>query len=232
MYRILMIDDDTEVLELNQKYFKAEGYAVKTASTAMEAIAFLHQYEADCIILDVMMPGMDGFTACAQIRKLTHAPIIFLTGKTEEDDKIRGLSAGADDYVIKPYSLRELSARINAHIKRNSFSQKDSNSNMLTIGPLSLDVVHHRAFYLEQQIELANREYELLYLFMTHPDVIMTFEEIGTALSGSYLDGDRRTVTVLTSRLRKRFESFPDLAEAIQTIWAKGYMFHIKPQRS
>ena len=118
MPKLLLIDDDKEVLKINAKYFIQDGYTVKAATNARTAYKLLKDYTPDCIVLDVMMPGIDGFKACTELKKLCQAPVIFLTGRDSEDDKVQGLLLGADDYMIKPYSLRELSARIQVLIRR------------------------------------------------------------------------------------------------------------------
>lgn len=118
MPNLLLIDDDKEVLKINAKYFIQDGYTVKAATNARTAYKLLKDYTPDCIVLDVMMPGIDGFKACTELKKLCQAPVIFLTGRDSEDDKVQGLLLGADDYMIKPYSLRELSARIQVLIRR------------------------------------------------------------------------------------------------------------------
>lgn len=226
MSKLLLIDDDTEVLAVNKRYFLKEGYEVKAVINAMNGIQMLKEFKADCILLDVMLPGINGFDACKQIRTITNAPIIFLTGRTSEDDKINGLLLGADDYVIKPYSLRELSARIQVQIRRHAGNT--STSTTISYPPLLLNLGTHKAFYNEEEIPLSNREYELLYHLVSHPNETITFEEIGEAIWGTYTDNDRRTIMVTASRLRKKFESFIGLSEIIETVWSKGYKFRTR----
>lgn len=226
MPKLLLIDDDSEVLVVNRKYFTREGYEVKIASSAMGGIRLLKTFPADCIILDVMLPGMDGFSACKRIKTMSKAPIIFLTGRTQEDDKINGLLLGADDYMIKPYSLRELSVRIKVLIRRLSASGSDSMT--ISYPPLMLDLFKRKALYNEEEILLSNREYELLYLLLSNPNQTVTFEEIGKTMWGSYCDADRRTIMVTASRLRKKLEEYTGLSEFIETVWSKGYQFVVR----
>ncbi|MDY2590887.1 MAG: response regulator transcription factor, partial [Agathobacter sp.] len=153
MAKLLLIDDDTEVLSVNKKYFMKEHYEVKTADSAEKGLKLLSTFEADCILLDIMMPGMDGFEACKRIRKISKAPIIILSGKTSEDDKINGLLLGADDYMIKPYSLRELSARIQVQIRRHAASEVAS-ATVLAFPPLKIDIAMHKAYYDTEEILL------------------------------------------------------------------------------
>jgi len=229
MSRVLLIDDDTEVLAVNQKYFMKEGYEVKTATSAASGIEVLKAFQADCIVLDVMMPGIDGFKAYEKIKTLTMAPVIFLTGRASEDDKINGLLLGANDYIIKPYSLRELSARIQVQIRRSQGSISDANK--ISYPPLLLDLAIHKAFYNEEEIPLSNREYELLYLLVFRPNETVTYKDIGSSMWGLYSETDRRTIMVTASRLRKKFDNYVGLSEFIETVWSKGYKFVVNSRR-
>lgn len=227
MPKLLLIDDDTEVLSVNKKYFMKEHYEVKTADCAQKGLKILSSFNADCILLDIMMPGMDGFEACRRIRKISKAPIIILSGKTSEDDKINGLMLGADDYMIKPYSLRELSARIQVQIRRHN-ATRISTAATIDYPPLKLDLAMHKAFYDTEEILLTNREYELLYLLASRPNQTVTFEQIGEAVFGSYAPSDRRTIMVTASRLRKKLENYTGLSNFIETVWSKGYLFRVR----
>lgn len=224
--KLLFVDDDKSFLRINKKFFLDEGYEVKAVTNGINALKILKHYDADCIILDIRMPEMDGFTTCTEIRKLSTVPIIFLTYCSDEDEMIRGLSCGADDYMIKPHSFRELSARIQAQLRRSQITAVSKPNNArIEYPPLSIDLVSHTAYYNEENIPLSNREYELLYLLVSNPNVILTFEEIGNQIWGSYSDSDRRTITVTASRLRKKFETYAGLSEIIQSEWSKGYRF-------
>ncbi len=223
MAKLMLIDDDKEVLTINGKYFRKKGYEVFTYVSALQAINALKKTQPDCIVLDVMLPELDGFHALPKIRKATKAPVIFLTGRTEENDKINGLLLGADDYMVKPYSLRELEARIMVQLRKNNLS---SSKNHLEFSPLSIDVTSHKVFYNEtEEIILSNREYEFLYLLATHPRETLTFSAIGESLWGTYSDSDRRTIMVIASRLRKRICSYSGLENIIETVWSQGYKF-------
>lgn len=227
MPKLLLVDDDKEVLSINSKYFIRLNYEVRTASNAANAIQSLNTFSPDCIIMDVMMPEMNGFEACSKIKAICDAPIIFLTGRTSEEDKIKGLLLGADDYLIKPYSLRELEVRIQVLMRRYSATQYDT-SNFLSYPPLKLDMNLHKAYYNEEEICLSNREYDFLYLLAASPNQIFTFEEIGKRIWNSYLESDRKTIMVTASRLRKKLDSYPGLSNYIQTVWSKGYQFVAK----
>lgn len=220
---ILMIDDDKELLDVNAKFLKNEGYKVITATDAITGLHLISSHNPSCIILDIMLPKLNGFDAFKIIRKKTSAPIIFLTGKVGEEDKVKGLFLGADDYVTKPYSLRELSARIHVNIKRHQKSLTPSY--LLAFPPLSINLVEHKAYYDNEEIILSNREFELLLLLTSKVNQTITFEEIGLKMWGTYSDNDRKTIMVTASRLRKKLESYFGLQDKIQTVWSKGYQF-------
>lgn len=226
MAEILLIDDDREVLEINRKYLTGEGFTVYTADSPRKGIAYAKKLSPDCILLDVMLPEMDGYEVCRRIRSFSAVPVLFLTGRGTEDDKIDGLTSGGDDYIVKPYSLRELKARIDVILRRMNQLHAASESHILTFGSLSIDKVAHKAFFQGTDLNLANREYEVLLYLAEHPDREVTFEELGTALFGSYQENDRRSVMVNVSRLRKRFEGNYELENRIETVWSRGYRFY------
>lgn len=229
MAEILLIDDDREVLEINRKYLTGEGFTVYTADSPKKGIAYAKKLSPDCILLDVMLPEMDGYEVCRRIRSFSAVPVLFLTGRGTEDDKIDGLTSGGDDYIVKPYSLRELKARIDVILRRMNQLHAASESHILTFGSLSIDKVAHKAFFQGTDLNLANREYEVLLYLAEHPDREVTFEELGTALFGSYQENDRRSVMVNVSRLRKRFEGNHELENRIETVWSRGYRFYAAP---
>ena len=223
MAKLMLIDDDKEVLTINHKYFQKKGYEVSTYVSASHAINALKKVQPDCIILDVMLPELDGFHAFPKIRQVTKAPVIFLTGRTDENDKINGLLLGADDYMVKPYSLRELEARIMVQLRKNNHSLSKKH---LEFSLISIDVTSHKVFYNETEvIILSNREYEFLYLLATHPRETLTFSFIGKSRWGPYSDSDRRTIMVIASRLRKKICSYTGLENIIETVWSQGYKF-------
>lgn len=227
MPALLLIDDDKEVLTINSKYFMQLHYEVKAVTNARSALTLLKTFSPDCIVMDVMMPGMDGFKACTKIKELCSAPIIFLTGKDSEDDKIQGLLLGADDYMVKPYSLRELEVRIQVLIRRYQ-NTPTAKSNILEYPPLRLDLTKHKAYCLDEEISLSNKEYDLLNLLAGTPNHVFTFEEIGNSIWNSYLESDRKTIMVTASRLRKKLDNYPGLSDFIETVWSQGYQFVTK----
>lgn len=222
---ILLLDDDREVLEINMKYLVGEGLEVHAFANPVKALQYLKTKPVDCVVSDVMMPEMDGFEFCTKLREFSAVPVIFLTGKGSEDDKIDGLITGADDYIVKPYSLRELKARIDVVLRRFSKTNAPVDTNILTFGNLTINKVSHVVTYKGEDLGLAKREYEVLLYLATHPNKEVTFEELGTALFGSYMEADRRSVMVNVSRLRKKMDIDFDLTNMIETVWSKGYKF-------
>lgn len=224
MPKLLMVDDDTEVLEVNKRYFEQDDFTVKTASSAAEAYKVLEGFKPDCILLDVMMPGQSGFEACKEIKRLSgNAPIIFLTGRISEDDKVEGLMLGADDYIEKPYGLKELKARVSVQLRKRVALVKQATS-ILSVPPLKIDTLAHKVYYGDQEIPFANREYAFLYLLAKKKNTTVTFEEIGEEFFGMYSDADRRTVMVTASRMRKKLEDYTGLDNIIETVYSKGYV--------
>lgn len=226
MATILFVDDDKEVLEINRQFFEKEGYNVLTTSNSLDCQSIVKAKAPDIIVLDVMMPGLDGYTLCGELRKSTNTPIIFLTGKTSEDDKINGLITGADDYIIKPYSLKELRARVDVILRRISLMKREKEStNHLTFDGLTIDMLAHKALYNGEDLQLTNREYDILFYLANHPGKEVSFEELGTVLFGCYSEPDRRSVMVNVSRLRKKMGIDFKLQNMIETVWSKGYKF-------
>lgn len=223
MDRILLVDDDREVLHVNSEYLKGKGYQVKTAACGQEALEMLPEYMPHCLVLDVMMPGMDGFELLRQVRKMTQVPVLFLTGRTEEADRIQGLLMGAVDYVLKPCSLEELSLRIQIHISR--YRGITGQTGVLEFPPLRIELLNHKVFCRNEEILLSNKEYELLVCLAKHHREVMSFEQIGQELLGGYISADRRNIMMNASRLRKKMEGFVGLENMIETVWGKGYCF-------
>lgn len=228
MSAILLIDDDREVLEINKRYLEQEGFCVHAFSSPLSALQHARQTPPDCVILDVMMPELDGFAFCRRLRAFSSVPVLFLTGKGSEDDKIDGLTTGADDYIVKPYSLRELKARIDVQLRRAMVQPSAPESGQLVCGSLTIDRLNHKALFRGTDLGLANREYEVLLYLASHPNREITFAELGTALFGTYQEADRRSVMVNVSRLRKKLSVDPELENRLETVWSKGYRFLLK----
>ncbi|MDE7276637.1 MAG: response regulator transcription factor, partial [Lachnospiraceae bacterium] len=175
MYKILMVDDDSLILEDNKTYFRAMGYEVVCAGTAEEAEKIILSNALDCIILDVDLPDMSGFALCEKIRAKTGLPIVFLSGYTEEENRIRGLSVGGDDYVCKPYSLKELELRVLARIRSGRAAEPPKT---LTYGPLSICPASCSVSYETCSVDFSSYEFDVLYFLARHPNEIYTPEQI------------------------------------------------------
>jgi len=224
MKKILMIDDDREVLEINKKFLEEKGCKVKICSVASKGEDLVKSFNPDCILLDVMMPVIDGITLCRKIRKITDVPVLFLSGKVMEEDKLDGFDAGADDYIEKPYSLNELYARILVHLRRSSKGANAKSEKMIIdMGPFLLDKEKHKLFYNNEEILLSIKEYDLILYLAQNIGKEVLFEDIGVKLWGTYTENDRRTVMVNVSRLRKKIEAQTGVDNLIETVWAKGY---------
>lgn len=202
-----MVDDDREVLVVNRKFFEHNNCKVCICSDARLALNTAKGFKPDCILLDVLMPAIDGFQLCREFRAFTNIPIIFLSGKVSEDDKLKGFSYGADDYIVKPYSLKELYIRIIANIRRHRILTKES-SNTIHICGLTISETNHKVLYDNSIIPLSNQEFELLLYLVKHPDETIYYETLGQQIWDSYADTDRRAVMVVMSRLRKKLNMY------------------------
>ena len=230
MATLLLIDDDKEVLQSNKRFLSEKGYQVYTFDVPEEGIRSAQKLKPDCFILDVMMPGMNGFEVCEALRKFTAAPIIFLSGKGDEEDKVKGLLRGGDDYVVKPFSLNELDARIKVLLRRQQQLKGavQQNKSVLVFKNLKIDKIAHKAYFKGEDLGLANTEYMVLCYLASHPNKEITFEELGKELFGMYTENDRRSVMVNVSRLRKKLEIDTELLNYIETVWSRGYKFVVK----
>ena len=236
MANIIMIDDDIEVIGINKKYLEGCGFEVFGTDSPSEGIEKMKDDPADIIILDVMMPEMDGFEVCRKIREFSDVPIIFLTGKSDEDDKLNALMLGGDDYILKPYSLKELKVRIEVILRRvgktaskaegqdasDSKTQSESEE-FLVIGKLKIDRLNHRVFFDDKEYVFTKREYAAFVYMAENPNRTVTFKELGTQIFGTYLDLDRQAIMVIVSRVRKKIGEDPDFAEMIESRYGKGY---------
>ncbi len=228
MSKILLIDDDVDVLKINKKYLENVGFKVYATNVAEKGIEFACKNLPDCILLDVMMPEINGYAVCKRIHDVANIPIIFLSGRGSEDDKIKGLSLGAEDYIVKPYSLRELKARIDVLLRRATPVQTIETSSKLVFSDLTIDKMAHKVFYQTEDLQLTNREYEVLLYMAEHPNREISFEELGNMIFGGFQASDRSSIMVIVSRIRKKFGEFPGLSNMLKTIWSVGYSFDTK----
>lgn len=223
MYNInvLIAEDEERLRKLISKYLKIEGYKVFEASNGQEALDIVNTESIDLIILDVMMPTINGWMVCKRIRKESNIPIIMLTAHSEEEDKLFGFELGVDDYITKPFSTRELMARIKALLKR---SGKTGIEGDITIGNLSINTPSRKIEVNNEEINLSPKEYDVLMFFIDNSGVALTREQIITRVWGYDYYGDDRTVDTTVKRLRKKLKAEGD---RIQTIRGVGYRFEV-----
>ena len=206
---------------LSKFNLEQEGYQVVTAFDGEEAVHLAHDDSIDLILLDLMLPKMDGLTVCRTIRGFSDVPIIMLTAKSEDIDKILGLEYGADDYITKPFNIREVTSRIKAILRRVNPIPKD-NSNIMVSGDITLDYNFRRVTIKDRVIELTGKEFDLLELLVKHPGKVYTRENLLDIAWGFDYLGDARTVDVHIRRLREKIESNPAEPEYIKTKWGVG----------
>ena len=222
---IFVVDDDQDIRELLQEYLSKAGYQVITAANGDEMKLLMKHHKPALIVLDIMMPGEDGFTLCRQVRHYSHVPIIMLTAASDETDKIIGLELGADDYMAKPFSPRELLARVKAQLRRSQFST-DTAPRYYSFQGWKLDTQSRRLQDLNnlKWTELSGSEYLLLLLFIENPSKILTRDEISEYLRGRESLPTERGIDVLLSRLRQRLGDNAKSPQLIKTIRGSGYV--------
>ncbi|MFU1796418.1 response regulator transcription factor [Paenibacillus azoreducens] len=229
--RVLVADDEKEIRDLVKKYLERELYQVDTAVDGEEALRLFENHKYDLILLDLMMPGIDGIEVCRRLRNLTNIPILMLTAKDQEIDKVLGLGIGADDYMTKPFSINELVARIKAHLRRflvlgsEADSAPDFEESLIRFKGLTIDLKKYSAATEGEEIALTAKEFELLKFFAAHPEQVFTKTQIFRQVWGSAYLEDDNTVMVHIRKLRKKIEADPSDPKWIQTVWGIGYKF-------
>ncbi len=222
---ILMVDDEVEIIKLMEIYVRNEGYTLLTANSGMEALEILKTHKVDLIILDVMMPKMDGIQACMKIREENNTPIIMLSAKSQEIDKIAGLSIGADDYVTKPFSPLELIARIKSQLRR--YKQLNSstarNENEIQIDELIINAASHRVTVAGEEVKLTPREFDLLHMLAINRGLVLSMDKIYTEVWNEPFMESKNTVMVHIRKLREKIEKDPQHPQYIKTVWGIGY---------
>ena len=224
--RILVVDDEKTLVKGMKFNLENEGYEVECAYDGAAALDLAREGRFDLIILDVMMPEMDGIEACMKIREFSNVPIIMLTAKSEDADKLMGFESGADDYLTKPFNILELKARIKALLRRAGGPSRAGRSPaLLTVGDLSLDTEQRVALRDGRTIDLTAKEYDLIELLMKNPRRVYSRESLMNLVWGYSYAGDYRTVDVHIRRLREKLEKTPAEPEYIMTKWGVGYYF-------
>lgn len=224
MERILVVDDEKLLVKGLRRSLEQEGYAVLTAGDGREALAVLREEEVDLVLLDLMLPGINGLDVCRKIRKRSDLPIIMLTAKGEDVDKIVGLELGADDYLAKPFNTRELLARIRAVLRRAGRAGAPLRK-VINVGNLSIDDAKRKVAVSGRKVDLTAKEYDLLYLLARNPGRVYTRDHLLDLVWGAQYFGDSRTVDVHIRRLREKIEENAKEPEFILTSWGVGYYF-------
>ena len=222
--RILVVDDEKTLVKGMKFNLENEGYEVECAYDGAAALDLAREGRFDLIILDVMMPEMDGIEACMKIREFSNVPIIMLTAKSEDADKLVGFESGADDYLTKPLNILELKARVRALLRRAAGVQRSQGS-LLTVGKITLNTEERAALRDGQTVDLTAKEYDLIELLMRNPRRVYSRENLMNVVWGYTYAGDYRTVDVHIRRLREKLEENPAEPDHIMTKWGVGYYF-------
>ena len=221
--RILVVDDDAHITELIKLYMEKEGYEVFTAANGQEGVEKFKAVQPKIVILDIMLPVMDGMQVCKEIRRIDNTPIIMLSAKGEVFDKVLGLELGADDYMVKPFEPKELIARVKALLRRSV--QKDETATSVSYDGLLINIGDYTVSYNGQKIEMPPKEIELLYYLASHPQKVFTREQLLEQVWGFEYFGDSRTVDVHIKRIREKISGSSKWA--IKTVWGIGYKFEV-----
>jgi DNA-binding response OmpR family regulator len=226
----LIIEDEQVIAEVEKDYLEANGYTVEIAASGDVGLNMALHGDYDLILLDLMLPKTDGFEICRQVRKVKNIPILMVSAKKEDIDKIRGLGLGADDYVIKPFSLGELVARVKAHLARydrliadNSMRSTDE----IRIQGILIDKLSRKVFVNEAEVPFTSKEYDLLLFMMMNPNRVFSKDDLFEKIWGLDSFGDFATVTVHISKIREKVEADPSKPQYIETIWGVGYRFNL-----
>lgn len=238
MKKVLIVEDDILIAEIERDYLEAEQFETTICQNGQEGLRRALEEDYDLVILDVMLPGINGFAICREIRREKDVAIIMVTAKKEDVDKIRGLGLGADDYIVKPFSPGELVARVKAHIniherlkcKNGSGLAKgyDFENGSIEVANLKVLPLSRQVFYAEREVELANKEFELLYFLASNPNIVYSKEALFDKIWGMEAIGDTATVAVHINRIREKLGIDKDNQRLIETVWGAGYRFRKK----
>lgn len=224
---ILLVDDDPNISRLVQLYLEKEGFEVKTADRGDDALAQFRRLPPDLMLLDVMLPGMDGWQVLKSVRKTSSIPIIMLTAKDETFDKVLGLELGADDYITKPFDTKELVARVKAVLRRTQ-GVEDEKTDTLSFPGLTVSLSQYEVSYQGEKVEMPPKELEVLYFLASHQNQVFTREQLLEQVWGFDFYGDSRTVDVHIKRLREKLPDCERHGWCIRTVWGVGYKFEMK----
>lgn len=229
MARIMVVEDEKQMQDILAEYMRRGGHSCVTAEDGVEALALLKQENADLLILDVMMPHLDGFTVCRLVRERSGIPIILLTAKAEEEDKLKGYEYGADDYMTKPFSPSELVARVKAHLARYTrlVSSQQKTNDIVEIRGIRIDKTARRVYINGEEKAFTTKEFDLLTFLAENPNHVFTKEELFREIWDMDSIGDIATVTVHIKKIREKIEVDTANPQYIETIWGVGYRFKV-----
>ena len=226
MKKILIIEDDINIAELQRDYLEIEGFLVEIALTGEDGLNKALNDQVDLILLDLMLPEVDGFQICKTVRIEKDIPIIMVSAKKEDIDKIRGLGLGADDYIVKPFSPSELVARVKAHISRyERLISKEPQKETISIRGLRMDKESRRVYVNKREVIFTTKEFDILLFLAMNPDHVFSKEQLFERIWGIDSFGDISTVTVHIRKIREKIEVDPSRPQYIETIWGAGYRF-------
>ncbi|MBQ7596168.1 MAG: response regulator transcription factor [Clostridia bacterium] len=225
--KILVVDDDINICELLRLYLAKEGYSVTIANDGINAVKMFEESKPDIILLDIMLPGQDGWQVCREIRKTSNVPIIMLTAKGETFDKVLGLELGADDYVTKPFETKEVVARIKAVLRRASSASAENSIKIVKYDKLSINLTNYELIVDGKKVDAPPKELELLYHLASNPNRVYTRDQLLDEVWGFDYYGDSRTVDVHIKRIREKLTGVSDKWE-LATVWSVGYKFETK----
>ena len=223
--KVLIFDDDINICELIKLYVEKEGYSAKIVNDGLKAISTFKDFTPNIVVLDIMLPGSDGWDVCREIRKVSNIPIIMLSAKDETFDKVLGLELGADDYVVKPFEPKELMARIKAVLRR--YDKKSNDVNQVVFPNLVIDKSNYTLKIHGKDMEIPPKELELLFFLASNTTKVFTRDQLLEHVWGFDFFGDSRTVDVHIKRLREKLEP-PDTHWQLKTVWGVGYKFEVK----
>jgi two-component system response regulator VicR len=230
---ILVADDETNITDVCRRYLEREGYVVLVANDGNQALQMWQTHHPNFVILDLMMPGLSGLQVCDEIRSQQDIPIIMLTARGDEPDRLLGLTMGADDYMTKPFSPRELVLRVKNILRRsqvNPAAVKPSSTQTLVFQELTINAEQRRVCYNDKDIELTAKEFDVLYLLACHPNQVFSRNQLLAKIWDIDFEGDTTTVTVHIRRLREKIEPNPSEPRFIKTVWGIGYKFAERSQ--
>jgi DNA-binding response OmpR family regulator len=222
--RVLVVDDDLTVRDVVRRYLELAGHQVALADNGEDALAWIARHEPDLVVLDLMLPGIDGLEVCRRLRATSAVPVVMLTALGEEENRIAGLQLGADDYVTKPFSPRELALRVSSVLRRAGAAPATPAAKELVDGDLRIDVAARAAVLRGAELSLTTREFDLLVFLLSHPGEAFTREQLLEKVWG-WDFGDQSTVTVHVRRLREKIETVPAKPTRISTVWGVGYRY-------